>query len=168
MPVAPLAGSVDRNLMLATAFRIYCLVAPLAGSVDRNGLTGVRWDESVRSLPSRGAWIEIFRPIMNQDNYTSLPSRGAWIEIPLCFVLCGPFGVAPLAGSVDRNPSLSRTMIPDAWSLPSRGAWIEMALQAARLSGFLVAPLAGSVDRNGHDTHGAFRCSGRSPRGERG
>ena len=56
------------------------------------------------------------------------------------------FAVAPLAGSVDRNPAGT----PDAWwyieSLPSRGAWIEI--------GFV--PLA------------AYEADRRSPRGERG
>ena len=34
------------------------------------------------SLPSRGAWIEIFGMLdYTSDLYTSLPSRGAWIEI---------------------------------------------------------------------------------------
>ena len=57
-------------------------VAPLAGSVDRNlfapGLTAL----GLTSLPSRGAWIEIY------------DSARQWAEDHL---------VAPLAGSVDRN-----------------------------------------------------------------
>ena len=54
-----------------------------------------------RSLPSRGAWIEIL--IYNQCGQParSLPSRGAWIEInrinSFLFVRC----VAPFTGSVD-------------------------------------------------------------------
>ena len=35
----------------------------------------------VRSLPSRGAWIEIFAPPNRPENQSSLPSRGAWIEM---------------------------------------------------------------------------------------
>ena len=35
-----------------------------------------------RSLPSRGAWIEItFSVILRATSSLSLPSRGAWIEI---------------------------------------------------------------------------------------
>ena len=34
-----------------------------------------------RSLPSRGAWIEIIFQMNNPDLLLSLPSRGAWIEI---------------------------------------------------------------------------------------
>ena len=54
-----------------------------------------------KSLPSRGAWIEIFVGQVIFVQEWSLPSRGAWIEI-------GPPGggsaadpVAPLTGSVD-------------------------------------------------------------------
>mgnify|MGYP005803539203 CR=1 FL=1 len=56
--VAPLAGSVDRN---AEGLRILggLGVAPLAGSVDRNADDSLAETESGASLPSRGAWIEI-------------------------------------------------------------------------------------------------------------
>ena len=34
------------------------------------------------SLPTRGAWIEIFGQLLVESNeQTSLPTRGAWIEI---------------------------------------------------------------------------------------
>ena len=54
------------------------------------------------SLPSRGAWIEIF----NNRNFKSipdqsLPSRGAWIEIIKRVTNVVLSDVAPLAGSVD-------------------------------------------------------------------
>ena len=56
-------------------------VAPLAGSVDRNSAMAF-WRSAVdRSLPSRGAWIEIKR----------WKGEDLWVR------------VAPLAGSVDRN-----------------------------------------------------------------
>ena len=57
-----------------------------------------------RSLPSRGAWIEICLISCEFCNLPSLPSRGAWIEITRCSA--APMAmptVAPLAGSVDRN-----------------------------------------------------------------
>ena len=57
------------------------MVAPLAGSVDRNQHAGIEADAPRQSLPSRGAWIEIWRS-------TGSTSARA---------------VAPLAGSVDRN-----------------------------------------------------------------
>ena len=56
-----------------------------------------------KSLPSRGAWIEIAPFMALESAFASLPSRGAWIEIEKIFL-----------GSV---------MIK---SLPSRGAWIEI------------------------------------------
>ena len=61
--------------------------------------------DGYESLPSRGAWIEIWRSTGSTSANRSLPSRGAWIEITTnC---CGATGthVAPLAGSVDRNVS---------------------------------------------------------------
>ena len=57
------------------------LVAPLAGSVDRNRRGHQRGQPDRGSLPSRGAWIEIW-----QRQEPKLRRR-----------------VAPLAGSVDRN-----------------------------------------------------------------
>ncbi len=57
-----------------------------------------------RSLPSRGAWIEMSAFGEDVMLLQSLPSRGAWIEIPPGF--SGVSGVS---------------------SLPSRGAWIEIS-----------------------------------------
>src|SRR5699024_5600584 len=79
--VAPLAGSVDRNLFPKSLFRCW-KVAPLAGSVDRNIVLGVALAVNLLSLPSRGAWIEIGgRKRAYSNAKQSLPSRGAWIEI---------------------------------------------------------------------------------------
>ena len=117
---------MDRNLSLASkpiSFR----VAPLAGSVDRNLLCGLGAIWMMLSLPSRGAWIEIaWRARVDQAwgvaplagsvdrNYETMghPSRGA--------------SVAPLAGSVDRNWCVEVAAEKNAESLPSRGAWIEI------------------------------------------
>ena len=58
------------------------LVAPLAGSVDRNMGTDLMAARDEGSLPSRGAWIEIYRERKEKKPMQlSLPSRGAWIEI---------------------------------------------------------------------------------------
>ena len=106
--VAPLAGSVDRNLYNKLDELLGKGVAPLAGSVDRNNIeipVGSRF--STMSLPSRGAWIEIVTGTVRwAATAASLPSRGAWIEITLSVMLIG----LPL-------------------SLPSRGAWIEIVSQ---------------------------------------
>ena len=56
--VAPLAGSVDRNLHFSRPDK-GPLVAPLAGSVDRNTAFALPASGLGESLPSRGAWIEI-------------------------------------------------------------------------------------------------------------
>ena len=78
--------------------------------------------------------------------HRSLPSRGAWIEIePGSGGYLGGH-VAPLTGSVDRNPAGT----PDAW-------W------------YIVAPLTGSVDRNNDLTEiQKQQALRRSPHGERG
>ena len=78
----------------------------------------------LKSLPSRGAWIEIVDMMVEDAEYTSrsphgerglkfhgggndhitvksLPSRGAWIEIPLKWQRIFLLVVAPLTGSVD-------------------------------------------------------------------
>ena len=78
-------------------------VAPLAGSVDRNLQLGGLAAAILPSLPSRGAWIEICRARQKNGSPQSLPSRGAWIEIGITFGKGGYLEVAPLAGSVDRN-----------------------------------------------------------------
>ena len=124
--VAPLTGSVDRNQCLVTEF-VYEEVAPLTGSVDRNQPKPVSASGHWLSLPSRGAWIEMVNicPLVPPSG-RSLPSRGAWIEM------------SRLATCPRRNPR----------SLPSRGAWIEISDTALRSACRTVAPLAGSVDRN--------------------
>ena len=56
--------------------------------------------------------------------------------------------VAPLAGSVDRNSVGIEDATELLESLPSRGAWIEMMMPQTSPRSCRVAPLAGSVDRN--------------------
>ena len=58
---------------------------------------------NLRSLPSRGAWIEMSRLLVGSGMAGSLPSRGAWIEIGMTRWKRLRCPVAPLAGSVDRN-----------------------------------------------------------------
>ena len=53
------------------------------------------------SLPSRGAWIEIFGKKLKHIWTPSLPSRGAWIEIGPIAPCTAVDLVAPLTGSVD-------------------------------------------------------------------
>ena len=125
--VAPLAGSVDRNLLLWIAKKASLpSVAPLAGSVDRNDKEKQRFLEVTPSLPSRGAWIEMGRCHACGVRNESLPSRGAWIEICSSRRPRWMDWVAPLAGSVDRNKTCFCMVGRGAGSLPSRGAWIEI------------------------------------------
>ena len=59
-----------------------------------------------KSLPSRGAWIEITPQLLPSLPPVSLPSRGAWIEIAIEPPSKRELKVAPLAGSVDRNSAV--------------------------------------------------------------
>ena len=58
-------------------------------------------DELEKSLPSRGAWIEIGNRLDGTQAGLSLPSRGAWIEILTVNGGKKAGEVAPLTGSVD-------------------------------------------------------------------
>ena len=77
-----------------------------------------------KSLPPRGAWIEILTPISVSRGRKSLPPRGAWIEI-----------------SYPISPYLRCEK-----SLPPRGAWIEIDSCADFVCNLDVAPPTGSVD----------------------
>ena len=54
-----------------------------------------------KSLPVRGAWIEIALPLLPAHPLPSLPVRGAWIEIFQIVEQNFLLFVAPRAGSVD-------------------------------------------------------------------
>ena len=58
-----------------------------------------------KSLPTRGAWIEIQTLPSRSKTPLSLPTRGAWIEI-----------------AIERHQQQI-----DRLSLPTRGAWIEIS-----------------------------------------
>ena len=58
-----------------------------------------------KSLPARGAWIEMKPSTLSRPSLSSLPARGAWIEIR-CLGAAAAW----------------------RWSLPARGAWIEIHL----------------------------------------
>ena len=63
--------------------KLYCLPIGRSPHGER-GLKSVEGREKgwqKRSLPSRGAWIEIIPGVAEVVAAWSLPSRGAWIEI---------------------------------------------------------------------------------------
>ena len=76
-----------------------------------------------RSLPARGAWIEIGPSGQTHCRRGSLPARGAWIEIE-----------RTIPWALDRE------------SLPARGAWIEILPIPGKMALLPVAPREGSVD----------------------
>ena len=55
----------------------------------------------MKSLPARGAWIEIMMVIFFGSFFESLPARGAWIEIQPWYSSVIKSQVAPRKGSVD-------------------------------------------------------------------
>ena len=66
----------------------------------------------IGSLPARGAWIEIFCPLLSVGpDKRSLPARGAWIEIMYMMGSELKEIVAPREGSVDRNPALAKRFV---------------------------------------------------------
>ena len=123
----------------------------------------------LRSLPVRGAWIEIRAFVADGHSeggrspcgerglkycvcfimlksIASLPVRGAWIEIRnsglrVYYHLCrSPCGERGL--KFPTNGTIAQVY----QSLPVRGAWIEMIEGFSFLLSFVVAPRAGSVD----------------------
>ena len=100
--VAPLAGSVDRNIERVD-YEMHKVVAPLAGSVDRNH------HRQQRLGAHRVA------PLAGSVDRNSVPGRNGVLHY-----------VAPLAGSVDRNTAFALPASGLGESLPSRGAWIEI------------------------------------------
>ena len=99
------------------------------------------------SLPSRGAWIEIFCLEHDHGWAGSLPSRGAWIEI-LPSLPHRPCGACRSPRGERGLKLMGRAGRRDlAASLPSRGAWIEIIVGIVKGPiDKVVAPLAGSVD----------------------
>ena len=74
--------------------------------------------KNLLSLPSRGAWIEIFAHCRSYYQMLSLPSRGAWIEMCRLHKCEQPMKVAPLAGSVDRNREQGETPLAQVCRSP--------------------------------------------------
>ena len=82
------------------------------------------------SLPTRGAWIEMYRYNPNRVSGRSLPTRGAWIE--MIFIIRFLLGLArslPTRGAWIEIVWCYNVAM-DRKSLPTRGAWIEIGLQA--------------------------------------
>ena len=126
------------------------------------------WRHRHRSLPIRGAWIEI-RSNGSRSRWgkASLPIRGAWIEIVLSLALTvissgrSPSGERGLKCVTTRIAGHLPASLPirGAWieirgircrshrsvrSLPIRGAWIEMRWPCGRLWRCLSLPIRGA------------------------
>ena len=100
---------------------------------------------TTRSLPVRGAWIEIQAEGRGESAGKSLPVRGAWIEITC------------------RN-----TGCEQAKSLPVRGAWIEMEESRSGAPGLCRRSPCGERGLKSLDDIEVYKWRGRSPCGERG
>ena len=82
-----------------------------------------------RSLPARGAWIEISFPhSASVIQLPSLPARGAWIEINPQHIKKGRKKSLPARGAWIEMYSWLYRRLDWLWSLPARGAWIEISL----------------------------------------
>ena len=79
----------------------------------------------MRSLPLRGAWIEIMYIKKSGVKQMSLPLRGAWIEIGVAVLTQVPSSRSP-CGERGLKFFLSLSVCYRSLSLPLRGAWIEM------------------------------------------
>ena len=76
----------------------------------------------------------------------SLPSRGAWIEI-FCFCQSSnPWIRRSLHGERGLKFIGKKENLRECLSLPSRGAWIEILSHTASDRAVCVAPFTGSVD----------------------
>ena len=122
----------------------------------------------IESLPSRGAWIEIwiaFRPLLRGMSRSPHGERGLKSPLMISRALAGcrsPHGERGLKccpqhivkAEYGRSPhgerGLKSGLRQPSWgcatSLPSRGAWIEIFFGFCRRSRACVAPLTGSVD----------------------
>ena len=100
-----------------------------------------------RSLPVRGAWIEITLTGFTTVQHPSLPVRGAWIEMLKTWgKTISQTGRSP-CGERGLKSVLKKQWKPPLLSLPVRGAWIEIVEPLEVLfAEFVVAPRAGSVD----------------------
>ena len=168
--VAPFTGSVDWNPWIIRRDN-FLQVAPFTGSVDWNSLELKKVTTYTESLPSRGAWIEIYLQSRNQSSYRVAPFTGSvdWnissafsSSIYFSRSLHGERGLKfyLIREKVKRNEgrslhgerglkSLDVTVLGDKKrSLPSRGAWIEISMELFDTPRMTVAPFTGSVDWN--------------------
>ena len=110
---------------IAPAIRVFCRSPH--GERGLKYLPLPRKQGVCRSLPARGAWIEIGLLYTKSNTQTSLPARGAWIEMPYNHTrqyLChsrSPHGERGL-----KYMPWDMIYLPVLRSLPARGAWIEM------------------------------------------
>ena len=86
----------------------------------------------VRSLPSRGAWIEIQLILTVYFSAWVAPLAGSVDRNTKAWYNTTKATVAPLAGSVDRNQKKLLVVFQRRMSLPSRGAWIEIGRQEVK------------------------------------
>ena len=140
---------------------------PIRGAWIEISLLGGGWTAH-RSLPIRGAWIEITGLISYHPSGKSLPIRGAWIEIFPGWCR-GPW-------CPSRSPSGERGL---KWprpaqrgrgnlSLPIRGAWIEIPTGDSTASRGPCRSPSGERGLKYVYLVAHLVVQGRSPSGERG
>ena len=146
----------------------------------------IRTARPARSLPVRGAWIEMPCRKSRLFCWRSLPVRGAWIEIAICDIVhvihirrspCGERGLKSAhqlrpTPQCRRSPCGERglkcfTRLPGfsapSMSLPVRGAWIEIPSTCHTKNTALSLPVRGAwIEMQGNES--AYRLNGVAPR----
>ena len=121
-----------------------------------------------KSLPARGAWIEIFAVFLIPAKLLSLPARGAWIEIRRL----RQNGSRPTRRSPhgERGLKCLRAFrrVEFCVSLPARGAWIEMQNWLSGSTAIGSLPARGAWIEIRLQPSENEKIPGRSPHGERG
>ncbi len=75
----------------------------------------------------------------------SLPTRGVWIEIPILEPRILVLGHSP-PGECGLKYYATFNPYPLPWSLPTRGVWIEIFADMMQIGKQIVTPHQGSVD----------------------
>ena len=125
---------------------IYCRRSP-CGERGLKSATNTNVRTRTRSLPVRGAWIEMAIAVSKADKRElSLPVRGAWIEISISCVVVTPMLRRSPCGErgLKWHPG-GRPLDAAEGSLPVRGAWIEMGwTRRTRRCGLRSLPVRGA------------------------
>ena len=98
-----------------------------------------------KSLPVRGAWIEIVRLDADGNELCRSPCGERGLKFCVYYKRTPPKGRS-LCGERGLKSRVCKLLLAAAMSLPVRGAWIEISATKKPQKSSKVAPRAGSVD----------------------